>query len=110
MGAEFAHPRHQQHSNKGISGMANTAQARKRARQTEKRRQHNASLRSELRTAIKKVKKAIEAGDKTAAQAALQSQTSVIDRIADKKIVHKNKAARHKSRLAHAIKGMRAAA
>jgi small subunit ribosomal protein S20 len=90
--------------------MANTAQARKRARQTEKRRQHNASLRSELRTAIKKVKKAIEAGDKTAAQAALQSQTSVIDRIADKKIVHKNKAARHKSRLAQAIKGMRAAA
>ena len=90
--------------------MANTIQARKRARQTETRRQHNASLRSSLRTAIKKVKKAIEAGDKAAAQSALQAQTSVIDRIADKKIVHKNKAARHKSRLAHAIKAMQTTA
>lgn len=90
--------------------MANTAQARKRARQTEKRRQHNASQRSALRTAIKKVKKAIESGDKAAAQAALRTETSVIDRIADKKIVHKNKASRHKSRLARAIKAMQASA
>jgi len=90
--------------------MANTAQARKRARQTEKRRQHNASLRSAFRTAVKKVKKAIASGDRAAAQAALQQETSVMDRVADKKIVHKNKAARHKSRLTHAIKAMQATA
>jgi small subunit ribosomal protein S20 len=86
--------------------MANTASARKRARQSEKRRQHNASLRSELRTAVKNVRKAIEAGDKAGAQGVLQRAASTIDRIADKNIIHKNKAARHKSRLAAAIKAM----
>ncbi len=86
--------------------MANTAQARKRARQAEKQRAHNASLRSTLRTAIKKILKAIEAGDKKAAQASFQENVSVIDRIADKKIIHKNKAARHKSRLSASIKSM----
>jgi len=86
--------------------MANTAQARKRARQAVKQRAHNAGLRSELRTAIKKVAKAVLAGDKVAAKAVLQESESVIDRIADKKIVHKNKAARHKSRLSAAIKAM----
>ena len=86
--------------------MANSAQARKRARQGEKRRQHNASLRSMLRTAIKKVRKAVEAGDKTAAQAMLHSSQAVIDRIADKKIVHRNTASRNKSRLAQAVKAM----
>lgn len=86
--------------------MANTASARKRARQSEKQRQHNASLRSELRTAVKNVRKAIDAGDKAQAQTILQSAASTIDRIADKNIIHKNKAARHKSRLAAAIKGM----
>jgi small subunit ribosomal protein S20 len=86
--------------------MANSAQAIKRARQAEKQRKHNASLRSTLRTAIKKVRKAIEAGDKAAAQAVLQDSTSVIDRIADKRIIHKNKAARHKSRLSAAIKAL----
>jgi small subunit ribosomal protein S20 len=86
--------------------MANSAQARKRARQAVKQSQHNASLRSELRTAIKKVAKAIEAGDKAAAQAVFKESTSVVDSIADKKIVHKNKAARHKSRLSAAIKAM----
>jgi small subunit ribosomal protein S20 len=84
--------------------MANTAQARKRARQASAQRDHNMSQRSELRTAIKKVRKAIEAGDKGAAQAVFQASMSVIDRIADKEIVHKNKAARHKSRLSGAIK------
>ena len=77
--------------------MANSAQARKRARQSIKQNMHNASLRSELRTAIKKVQKAVGAGDKAAAQKIYQESVSVIDRIADKKIVHKNKAARHKS-------------
>ena len=86
--------------------MANTASARKRARQSEKQRQHNASLRSELRTAVKNVRKAIEEGDKAAAQSVLQRATGTIDRIADKNIIHKNKAARHKSRLSAAIKGM----
>lgn len=86
--------------------MANTASARKRARQSEKRRQHNASLRSELRTAIKKVTKAIAAGNKPEAETILRASTAVIDRIADKNIIHKNKAARHKSRLTHAIKAL----
>ena len=86
--------------------MANSAQARKRARQGENRRKHNASLRSMLRTAIKKVRKAIAIGDKTAAQAVYQSSQSIIDSVADKRIVHKNAAARNKSRLAQAIKAM----
>jgi len=86
--------------------MANTASARKRARQSENQRQHNASLRSELRTAVKNVKKAIEAGDKNAAQSVFRNAASTIDSIADKNIIHKNKAARHKSRLSAAIKSM----
>jgi small subunit ribosomal protein S20 len=86
--------------------MANSAQARKRARQAEKQREHNMSLRSELRTAVKKVMKAIDAGDKAAAKAVFNESTSTIDSIADKKIIHKNKAARHKSRLSAAIKAM----
>ena len=59
-----------------------------------------------LRTAIKKVIKSIEAGDKAAAKAVYQESVGVIDAIADKKIIHKNKAARHKSRLAAAIKAL----
>lgn len=86
--------------------MANSAQARKRARQSDKQREHNASLRSELRTAIKRVKKAIAAGDKTAAQSVFSESVSTVDSIADKKIIHKNKAARHKSRLSAAIKAL----
>lgn len=86
--------------------MANTAQARKRARQSVVRNQHNSSLRSMLRTAIKRVRSAIVAGDKSSAAETLQKATSVIDRVADKNIIHKNKAARHKSRLAAAIKAL----
>ena len=89
--------------------MANSAQARKRARQADNQRQHNASLRSELRTAVKKVIKAIEAGDKAAAQGVFQQSVAVLDRIADKKIVHKNKASRTKSRLSAQIKALAAA-
>jgi len=59
-----------------------------------------------LRTAVKQVRKAIVAGDKAAAAATLKSSQSVIDRVADKKIVHKNLASRTKARLAHAIKAM----
>lgn len=86
--------------------MANSAQARKRARQSVKQRNHNASLRSELRTAIKAVRKAIDSGDKAAAQKVFQSSMGVVDSIADKKIIHKNKAARHKSRLSAQIKAL----
>lgn len=86
--------------------MANTAQARKRARQAVQRRAHNMSLRSELRTAIKKVRKAILAGDKAAAQAVFNESQSTIDSIADKRIIHKNSAARYKSRLSAAIKSL----
>ncbi|HLW05544.1 MAG TPA: 30S ribosomal protein S20 [Azoarcus sp.] len=88
--------------------MANSAQARKRARQAVMARTHNASLRSRLRTAIKAVQKAVASGDKDAAQAQFRSSQCVIDSIADKKIIHKNKAARHKSRLSSAIKAMNA--
>ena len=86
--------------------MANSAQARKRARQAEATRKRNASLKSEIRTAVKKVKKAIGAGDKVAAAKTLRESQGVIDRIAEKKIVHKNTASRTKSRLAQAIKAM----
>ncbi len=86
--------------------MANSAQARKRARQAVKQNAHNSGLRSELRTAIKKVIKAIADGDKAAAQAVYTASVSTVDSIADKKIIHKNKAARHKSRLSAAIKAM----
>ncbi|MBR7069883.1 MAG: 30S ribosomal protein S20 [Oxalobacter sp.] len=88
--------------------MANSAQARKRARQAAKRNAHNASQRSALRTAIKSARKAIAAGDKETATTVFRKTVSVIDRIADKKRIHKNKAARHKSRLAAALKAMAA--
>jgi small subunit ribosomal protein S20 len=88
--------------------MANTAQAEKRARQAQAQRAHNMSLRSTLRTAVKKVRKAVAEGNKTAAQAVFQASISTIDSIADKKIIHKNTASRTKSRLSAAVKGMAA--
>ncbi|MBA2549399.1 MAG: 30S ribosomal protein S20 [Burkholderiaceae bacterium] len=86
--------------------MANSKQARHRARQSTVRNAHNSAQRSRLRTAIKSVRKAIEAGDKNAAMETLSRATGVIDSIADKKVVHKNTASRNKSRLAAAIKSM----
>jgi len=86
--------------------MANTKQARKRARQNTASNAHNTAQRSRVRTAVKSVRKAIESGDKKTAMAIFQEATSVIDSIADKKIVHKNTAARNKSRLAAALKSM----
>ena len=86
--------------------MANIASAKKRARQAIKRRAHNVTLRTELRTVIRNVRKVIASGDKKAAAQALRDSQSRIDSIADKKIVHKNTAARYKSRLAAAIKAM----
>ncbi|MEQ8290340.1 MAG: 30S ribosomal protein S20 [Gammaproteobacteria bacterium] len=79
--------------------MANIASAKKRARQAVNLRSHNASQRSYLRTHIKKVVNAIAANDKEAAQAAYQAAVPVIDAMVSKGIIHKNKAARHKSRL-----------
>lgn len=84
--------------------MANIASAKKRARQAEKHRQHNASLRSMVRTYIKKVYSAIAEGNQKLAAEAFQAAVPVIDRIASKGLIHKNKAARHKSRLTAHIK------
>lgn len=96
----------------GISGfskllnMASSQACLRRNVTTEKQRAHNASLRTAFRTAVKKVLKAIEAGDKAAARVVFQASEKVIDRIADKGVFHKNKAARHKSRLSAQIKAM----
>ncbi len=78
--------------------MANTAQAKKRARQAEKHRQHNVSSRSMLRSSMKKVTKAIEEANKAEAVTAFAAAQPLLDRMARKGIIHKNKAARHKSR------------
>jgi len=86
--------------------MANTKQSAKRAKKSVKQRAANVSLRTTLRSAIKKVQKAIASGDRSAAAAALKAEQSTIDAIADKRIIHKNKAARHKSRLAAQIKAL----
>lgn len=88
--------------------MANIQSAKKRARQAEKRRRHNAGLRSMVRTYIKKVVLAIESGNKENAEKAYQEAVPVIDRMASKGIIHKNKAARHKSRLSDRIKALSA--
>jgi small subunit ribosomal protein S20 len=88
--------------------MANSKQAAKRAKQSTKSRAANVSLRTTLRSAIKKVQKAIAGGDARAAEAELRAQQSTIDSIADQKILHKNKAARHKSRLAKQVKALSA--
>ena len=86
--------------------MANSSQARKRARQAEKNRQHNAARRSAMRTSIKNVVKAIGAGDKANASQVLQQAVPMIDRSVRDGLIHKNKAARHKSRLNAQIKAL----
>lgn len=86
--------------------MANIASAKKRARQSENNRARNAAQRSMVRTTIKKVVKAVEAKDKAAATAAYAEMVPVIDRYADRGLIHKNKAARHKSRLSAHILAM----
>ena len=87
----------------GGTVLANSAQAKKRIRQNERRRMANKSKRSAMRTAIKKVVSAIESKDKTAAADALQQAQPVIDGAVTKGLIHKNKAARHKSRLNAAV-------
>lgn len=86
--------------------MANIKSAKKRAVQSEKRRKHNASRRSMVRTFIKKVDAAIAAGDKEAAQNAFLVMQPLVDRQAAKGLIHKKKAARHKSNLTARINAM----
>lgn len=86
--------------------MANIKSAKKRAIQAEKARQHNASRRSMMRTHLKRVLTAIDANDKEAATAAFSAATPILDRMASKGLIHKNKAARHKSRLTSQIKAI----
>jgi small subunit ribosomal protein S20 len=86
--------------------MANSKQARKRAEQSAARNAQNTSQRSRARSAVKSVRKAVAAGDKKVALDTLSKATSVLDSIADKKVIHKNTAARNKSRLAAAVKAM----
>jgi small subunit ribosomal protein S20 len=88
--------------------VANIKSAGKRARQAEKARKHNMAMRSLLRTKIKNVVNACDAGDKEAATAAYKDAVPVIDSMINKGIVNKNKAARHKSRLNTRIKGLSA--
>lgn len=86
--------------------MANTPQAKKRARQNEKRRQLKAGQRAMTRTYVKKVRAALATGDLENARAAYAAAVPVLDRIADKGVIHKNKAARYKSRLNAHIKAL----
>ena len=88
--------------------MANIKSAKKRAIQSEKRRQQNASQRSMMRTFIKKTYAAVLTADVTASTEAFKKMVPVLDRMAAKGLIHKNKAARHKSRLSAAIKAMAA--
>ncbi|HKX38604.1 MAG TPA: 30S ribosomal protein S20 [Burkholderiales bacterium] len=87
--------------------MANIKSARKRARQAVVLRDHNMSLRTEVRTAIKNAKKAVAAGNAGEAAKALRASQRVIDRVVAKGVLHRNAGDRHKSRLAHALKGMK---
>jgi len=86
--------------------LANTAQAKKRARQAEAHRARNAGQRTELRTQIKKVRIAVAGKDKSAAQQAYREAASAIDRLARKGLVHKNAAARYKSGLNQQLRSL----
>jgi len=86
--------------------MANTSTARKCARQAAKRRRHNMSLRARLRTSIKNIAKAAAAGDADGAKASLRKAVPLIDSGVNKKLIHRNKAARHKSRLNRLVREM----
>lgn len=86
--------------------MANSPQAKKRARQADNSNARNAAQRSRLRTAIKKVVYAVEAGDKTTAETAYKAAVPVIDSACTKGLIHRNKAARHKSRLNTSVRAM----
>lgn len=76
------------------------ASAVKAHRQTIKRTAHNAALRSKLRTGLKSIRAAIDAGDTQKAKAALSETFSLIDKMSGKGLIHDNAAGRYKSRLA----------
>jgi small subunit ribosomal protein S20 len=86
------------------TGVANTKSAEKAARQAEKHRGRNVALRSRMRTAIRKVTDAVATSKKDDAQAALAAAVPAIDSLVNKGLIHRNKAARHKSRLAAKVK------
>ncbi|HTT05945.1 MAG TPA: 30S ribosomal protein S20 [Steroidobacteraceae bacterium] len=86
--------------------MANTKSAEKAARQAEKHRARNVALRSRMRTAVRKVNDAIEKGNPEEARAIYRAAMPMIDTLVNKRIVHRNKADRHKSRLAARIKAL----
>ncbi len=97
-------------SSKAKKKTVRIASGRKRARQDVKLNAANASLRSKFRSAVKNVQKAVTSGDKSKAGELFKLAQSVIDSVADKGIFHKNKAARHKSRLAAKVKALASAA
>jgi small subunit ribosomal protein S20 len=88
--------------------MANHKSAEKRMRQTERRNEVNRRNRSRLRTQIKSLRAAIEDGDQAQAKALLASTVSVIDKAIQKGVIHRNAAARYKSRLTSTVNGMSA--
>ena len=88
--------------------MANTKSAEKAARQAEKNRAHNIALRSRMRTAVRKVLDAIAQGNREAAQSSYRAAVPLIDTLVNKRIIHRNKADRHKSRLATRVKSLSA--
>lgn len=87
--------------------MANTKSAEKAARQADKHRVRNVTLRSKVRSAVRKVNEAITAGKKDEAQKSYRDAVSIVDSLVNKNIVHRNKASRHKSRLAAKINALK---
>ena len=86
--------------------MANTKSAEKAARQADQHRTHNVTLRSRMRTAIRKVNDAVAKGSKEDAQSSYHSAVPIIDSMVNKRIIHRNQANRHKSRLAARVKAV----
>jgi small subunit ribosomal protein S20 len=91
-----------------IFRLANIKSAAKRAKQSERRRQHNIALKSRMRSAVKKVINAIQKGDAEVAATDYRDAAPQIDKMANKGLIHRNKAARHKSRLNKAVKALSA--
>jgi len=104
--AQTTPPRHPGRSEKTEISLANTKSAEKAAHQAEKHRARNVALRSRMRTAVRTVTTAIASGNKETAKTSYQNAVPVIDSLVGKQIIHRNKAARHKSRLAARIRAM----
>src|SRR6516162_4717891 len=104
--AQTTPPRHPGRSEKTEISLANTKSAEKAAHQAEKHRARNVALRSRMRTAVRTVTTAIASGNKETAKNSYQRAVPVIDSLVSKQIIHRNKAARHKSRLTARIRAM----